>query len=239
MHHHGGVRGRRGLDAVGADRAADVDRRGRARRREGIEPVAKPRQSPAIAAKDTAKRNQVAGDPLQLADSDIVFGNGVQANEASRFKFTAGGKKPNAVQVTGKRTKGSLTGPVDLLFAGVLGVKQFQPAETATSTQLDRDICLVVDRSGSMMWTLTRLEACRQARPIAVRPIRRGAAGVRSTSRSRRSCRNSTRPARTSTSASCSYSSNTTECGNTYNISDINSDLGRATTRRFATRWPT
>ena len=37
----------------------------------------------------------------------------------------------------------------------VFGVKQFQPVETATSTQLDRDICLVVDRSGSMMWTLT------------------------------------------------------------------------------------
>ena len=44
---------------------------------------------------------------------------------------------------------------MNLLFSGVLGVKQFQPKETATSTQLDRDICLVVDRSGSMMWTLT------------------------------------------------------------------------------------
>ena len=36
---------------------------------------------------------------------------------------------------------------------------------------------------------------------------------------------NSTRRRKTSTSALCSYSSNTKECGFTYHISDINSDL--------------
>jgi Ca-activated chloride channel family protein len=36
----------------------------------------------------------------------------------------------------------------------MLGTKTFEPVHIATSTQLDRDICLVVDRSGSMMWTL-------------------------------------------------------------------------------------
>ena len=130
-------------------------------------------------AKDAAKRNLVAGDPLLLADSDIEFGNGVQANDASRFEFTAGGKKPNAVRVTGSARKARLAGPVDLLFAGVFGVKQFQPKETATSTQLDRDICLVVDRSGSMMWTLTGSQLADRARRTAVRPIRRAAAGAR------------------------------------------------------------
>ncbi|HEX3601585.1 MAG TPA: pilus assembly protein TadG-related protein, partial [Lacipirellulaceae bacterium] len=104
-------------------------------------------------AKDTAKRNLVAGAPLLLADSDIVFGKGTQANDTSRFKFTAGGTPPNAVQIFGRRSKGSLSGPVNMMFANVFSVKQFQPTETATSTQLDRDICLVVDRSGSMMWT--------------------------------------------------------------------------------------
>ena len=38
-----------------------------------------------------------------------------------------------------------------LAIRQVLGIDQFEPVETATSTQLDRDICLVVDRSGSMM----------------------------------------------------------------------------------------
>jgi Ca-activated chloride channel homolog len=175
-------------------------------------------------AKATAKRNLVAGEPLQLADSDIVFGNGVQANETSRFKFTPGGKKPNAVQVNGKRTKGSATGPVDLLFANVLGVKQFQPDETATSTQLDRDICLVVDRSGSMMWTLTGAQL----------PPGAPDCGPPDPTRSRWGALNTAvngflteldKTAQDEHVALCSYSSNTNECGYKYNQSDINSDL--------------
>ncbi len=149
-------------------------------------------------AKDTAKRNLVAGDPLLLSDSDIVFGTGTQANDASRFKFTAGGNAPNAVQINGKRTKGSLTGPVDLLFAGALGVKQFQPVETATSTQLDRDICLVVDRSGSMMWTLTGSSLPKGA-PDCGPPDPTRSRWAHSTSHSRRFYRNSTKRVRTNT----------------------------------------
>ena len=101
-------------------------------------------------AKEAAKRNVVAGDPLLLADSDIEIGNSSQPTDISRFIFTPGGSKPNAVRVTGRRTQGSLAGPVDLLFANVFGIRQFEPKESATSTQLDRDICLVVDRSGSI-----------------------------------------------------------------------------------------
>src|SRR3954462_8131059 len=63
------------------------------------------------AAKDAAKRNFVAGAPLLLADSDVEFGNSSQPTDTSRFVFTSGGKTPNAVRVTGQRTKGSLGGP--------------------------------------------------------------------------------------------------------------------------------
>src|SRR5262249_55829741 len=105
-------------------------------------------------AKTAASRNTVAGDPLVLADKDVEVGKSTQAG-SGRYKFTPGAAKPNAVRVYGKRTEGSKSGPVDLMFTKVLGVENFEPAESATSTQLDRDICLVVDRSGSMMWTLT------------------------------------------------------------------------------------
>src|ERR1700754_5058802 len=44
-------------------------------------------------AKDTAKKNLVAGSPLLLADADIVFGKGTQLNDASRFTFTPSGTK--------------------------------------------------------------------------------------------------------------------------------------------------
>jgi hypothetical protein len=176
-------------------------------------------------AKEAARRNLVAGDPLLLDDKDIVFGNSVQSGSASRFKFTAGGKNPNAVRINGERTNGSLTGPVDLLFAGALGVRQFQPTESATSTQLDRDICLVVDRSGSMMWTLTGGSNLPSGAPNC---------GPPDPTRSRWGALNTALDAflaeldKTKQSehvALVSYSSNTSECGFNYNISDINSDL--------------
>lgn len=183
-------------------------------------------QSTAVArdrAKEVARRNLVAGKPLELANGDIVFGNGVQANEASRFKFTAGGTKPNAVQVTGRRTKGSPTGPVDLLFAGVLGVKQFQPVELATSTQLDRDICLVVDRSGSMMWTLTSSSLPKGA-PDCGPPDPRSRWGALAVALEA-FLLELDKTSQSEHVGLCSYSSNTTECGNKYKISQIDSDL--------------
>jgi Ca-activated chloride channel homolog len=106
-------------------------------------------------AKQVAARNLVAGAPLKLADADIQVGRGAQTGTGTKFKFTPATTLLNSMRVTGKRTSGSLSGPVGLMFAGVLGVKDFQPQEVATSTLLDRDICLVVDRSGSMMESLT------------------------------------------------------------------------------------
>lgn len=176
------------------------------------------------AARDAATRNKVAGDPLPLKDGDIQFGNSSQATETSRFVFTPGGKKPNAVRVTGQRTKGSLAGPVDLMFAGVLGVRQFEPSESAVSTQLDRDICLVVDRSGSMMWQLTNAQL----------PPGAPDCGPPDPTRSRWGALNIAleaflgeldKTAQDERVALASYSSNTKECGFSYNISDINSDL--------------
>ena len=175
-------------------------------------------------AKATAKRNLVAGDPLLLSDADIVFGSGIQPNETSRFKFTAGSKIPNAVQVTGKRTKGSLTGPVDLLFAGALGVKQFQPVETATSTQLDRDICLVVDRSGSMMWTLTSSSLPKGAPDCGPPDPTRSRWGALHTA-VKGFLDELVKTNQDERVGLASYSSNTTECGYTYKIATINSDL--------------
>lgn len=176
-------------------------------------------------AKDTAKRNLVAGDPLLLADNDIVFGRSTQTSATSRFNFVAGGNTPNAVRIAGQRTQGSLAGPVDLLFAGVLGVRQFQPSETATSTQLDRDICLVVDRSGSMMWTLAGGSQLPPGSPNCGPPhptqSRWGALRIALDAFLNELDKTSQKEL----VGLASYSSNTKECGFTYNISDINSDL--------------
>ncbi|TWT99615.1 von Willebrand factor type A domain protein [Botrimarina colliarenosi] len=111
------------------------------------------RQSEAAAlaaAIDAASRNRVAGTPLQLARNDVSFGQSTQANSDARFVFATGGSPSNAVRVQGRRDAGSASGSVNLFFGSVLGTRTFQPVLSATSTVLDRDICLVIDRSGSM-----------------------------------------------------------------------------------------
>lgn len=182
-------------------------------------------QSAKQAAKTAAARNLVAGTPLKLVDRDITVGRGTQPSDTSRFQFTAGGTKPNAVRVSGRRTSDSASGPVNLLFAGVLGTKQFEPRETATSTQMDRDICLVVDRSGSMMWVLTGgsvyppfTSPCGPPHPLLSRW------GALSTSVNSFLDELVKTPQEENV-ALVSYSSDTNECGKAYKISQIDSDL--------------
>jgi Mg-chelatase subunit ChlD len=126
------------------------------------------------AAKRTAARNLVAGKPLTLDDSDIVFGNSAPNRDGS-WTFRANMTPTNAVQVRGLRTKASASGAAPLLLAKILGRDDFETATTSSVVQLDRDICLVLDRSGSMETRdagggQTRWEALRRA----VTEFRRG-----------------------------------------------------------------
>ena len=102
------------------------------------------------AARDAAFANEVAGAGLLLDDGDIVFGRSNRAGANGYFGFDAAGAPQNSVLVTGRRTDDSPSGPVGLLFAGVLGPRTFVPVQNARAIHLDRDICLVIDRSGSM-----------------------------------------------------------------------------------------
>jgi Mg-chelatase subunit ChlD len=173
-------------------------------------------------AKEAALRNLVAGKGLRLADSEIEVGRSFQVSPTSRFTFTPTLIKPNAMRVTGERTIDSPSGPVDLLFAGVLGVDQFEPREFATSTQLDRDICLVVDRSGSMMESLNggRDPQGTCDKPHATRS-RWGALSIAV----RSFLDELDKTIQSENVGLASYSSNTTECGRKYKESQINSDL--------------
>ncbi len=175
-------------------------------------------------AKAAAARNLVAGQPLVLADADIQVGKSVQVG-TGRFNFTNGAASPNAVRVSGKRTTDSKSGPVDLVFSKVLGVETFEPVETATSTQLDRDICLVVDRSGSMMWTLTGGSSYPAGTKECDKPhATQSRWGALATSVDAFLTELAT-TVQDERVALASYSSNTKECGNTYKISQLDSDL--------------
>ncbi|MCM2373498.1 vWA domain-containing protein [Aporhodopirellula aestuarii] len=107
-------------------------------------------QNAAIArGQEIAAANFVNNDPLLLAAGDFDFGRSErQAN--GKYEFSNGGSPLNSVRVNGRRTVGSRSGAVPLLFGNVTGTELFEPSMTSTATYIERDITLVIDRSGSM-----------------------------------------------------------------------------------------
>ena len=97
-----------------------------------------------------AAKNEVARQGLTLADSDFVFGTSLRSSLDQRYVFTPSGGQINAVRVTGRRSAGSPDGPIRLLFPNMLGRSTFEPEQQAVSSQIELDVALVIDRSGSM-----------------------------------------------------------------------------------------
>ena len=100
------------------------------------------------AAIDAASRNTVGGAPLVLAARDIDFGISQQINGvAGRFSFQPGGNRVNGVRVrAGFQGNDATTS----FLARIAGLNSPEFNHDATATNLDRDICVVIDRSGSM-----------------------------------------------------------------------------------------
>ncbi|MCM2372430.1 vWA domain-containing protein [Aporhodopirellula aestuarii] len=116
------------------------------------------------AAMITAALNDVNNEPLQLSTSDgfneIEFGYSEQEGSAGRFVFN---KIPtsqvdgneltvSSVRINAKRDGSSQGGKVELIFPSLMSRKDFSPTTTSVAMQVDRDISLVLDRSGSMEW---------------------------------------------------------------------------------------
>lgn len=115
------------------------------------------------AARTTAARNRVAGKGLRLRNNDnkneIEFGDAEPTDPNSdRFVFTKiptanitnGSEVASAIRITGKRDQGSISGPVAALFPTFGMSDQFNLIYESVSMQVDRDIALILDRSGSM-----------------------------------------------------------------------------------------
>lgn len=96
-----------------------------------------------------AAANTVGGQPLLLADVDFQFGRS-EESPSGRFLFDTAATPTNSVRVNGRRTSGSLSGPIPLFFGNIMGFEFFEPQSFAAATYIERDIVLVVDRSGSM-----------------------------------------------------------------------------------------
>lgn len=98
---------------------------------------------------DVAAENDVAGDPLQLTADDVVFGTSVQ-NGNGTYEFSPGGSPIDSVRIVGRRTDGSPNGPINMYFGALYNSPTFSPQLAATAAFVSTDVCLVLDRSGSM-----------------------------------------------------------------------------------------
>jgi uncharacterized protein YegL len=100
--------------------------------------------------REIARANKVGGVGLELDSSDFIFGNARRDPDTNKFVFVADKQPFNAIRVTAERTGEGPSGRVSLFFGGLLGRSSFEPRQSATASFLDRDIVLVLDRSGSM-----------------------------------------------------------------------------------------
>lgn len=104
--------------------------------------------------KQVALRNTVAGRGLGLRDSDFTFGLSTRANIASRYSFDPSAEKKNSVQILAKRDTSSLDGPIPLFLPSIVKSSSANISQTSTSTAVEVDIALVLDRSGSMAFAI-------------------------------------------------------------------------------------
>jgi len=101
------------------------------------------------AAIQVAAANCVDGRPLILGTQDIVFGR-VQVQKNGVMTFMPNATPYGAAQVVSKKLQSSASGGVPLLFGPILGKSTYETQLTVTAARLDRDVALVLDRSGSM-----------------------------------------------------------------------------------------
>ena len=116
------------------------------------------------AASVTAALNNVDGEPLLVREDDsaneIEFGRTTQPDgDTGRYVFekiptslvSSGEEVASAVRVSGRRDNGSLSGSVPFMIPGLLNVNEFDTSQLSVAMQVDRDIALILDRSGSMV----------------------------------------------------------------------------------------
>ncbi|MDZ7619875.1 MAG: VWA domain-containing protein [Patescibacteria group bacterium] len=101
-----------------------------------------------------AESNTVGGQPLLLSDSDVVIGR-VDLNDQMRWAFAENSLRPNAVRVNAQVGDGARHPAIPLFFSGVHGQADISPAFTATAAQQEVEVCLALDRSGSMLFDMS------------------------------------------------------------------------------------
>lgn len=105
-----------------------------------------------------AARNIVGGKALTLNGSEITLGRSVHAGNGT-YQFLANQTPYTAVRINSNLTSSSAMGNVRLFFGNMLGTPTFAPQQIATASQLEQEIVLCLDRSGSMCFDMTGIES--------------------------------------------------------------------------------
>lgn len=110
-----------------------------------------------LAAKNIASQYRIGGQQLVLSDADIEFGNG-RPDGSGGYTFTAGELPLNCARVVAQCGGNSATASVPVILSNLLPEDSFDLQKDAIAGRYDHDICIVVDRSGSMAWDLTGVD---------------------------------------------------------------------------------
>ncbi|MCC6509830.1 MAG: VWA domain-containing protein [Pirellulaceae bacterium] len=104
-----------------------------------------------------ASQNKVGGRAFRLSTDDVVVGR-VRMNGAGRWQFRENEEPYNAVKVNARTGEGASQPAVPLYFGRALGKAGFAPSYQATAGQQEVEVCLCIDRSGSMNFDMSGTE---------------------------------------------------------------------------------
>ncbi|MBI4581746.1 MAG: VWA domain-containing protein [Planctomycetes bacterium] len=102
-----------------------------------------------LAAQEAATENRVLGAPVELSDSDVEFGRAALNDQTGKYSFTPTEQFPNAVRVHVRRSSGSKSGAVPLMFANIFGIREASLGAKAAAVLTPRDVTFVLDLSSS------------------------------------------------------------------------------------------
>ena len=109
------------------------------------------------AAVQYAALNKVGNRPYAISTNDVTLGR-VTGQANGSWTFTANATPPNSVRVNAKVGNGGVTSAIPTFFAPALGYAPFSTSSRATAGQQTVEVCLCIDRSGSMMFDMSGTE---------------------------------------------------------------------------------
>ncbi len=101
-----------------------------------------------------AAKNKVGGQPFAISTSDVKLGK-VTGQTNGSWTFVENATPFNACRVNAKVGNGGVTSAIPTFFGSALGRSTFSTSQQATAGEQEVEICLCLDRSGSMMFDMT------------------------------------------------------------------------------------